>query len=56
MDRRGLVLDNQLNPSNDEATRYGKLLFSDSDDEYGLKGWQEKSQSETATKDKLLGR
>jgi hypothetical protein len=56
MDRRGLVLDNQLNPSNDEATRYGKLLFSDSDDEYGLKGWQEKTQSETATKDKLLGR
>jgi hypothetical protein len=52
MDRRGLVLENQLNPSKNESVRYGSLLFGESQEEYS--GWESKTGKEEATKDKLL--
>jgi hypothetical protein len=54
MDRRGLVLEQQLNPSKSETVRYGSLLFGDSEDSYN--GWEAKKAAETASQDKLLGR
>ena len=54
MDRRGLVVDGQLKPSDDEGVRYGKLLFGNSIQDYS--GWDEKQGKLKEQKDKLLGR
>ena len=54
MDRRGLIADKQLKPSNDEATRYGKLLFGETLQDYS--GWDDKELIMKAQKDKLLSR
>jgi hypothetical protein len=54
MDRRGLVMDQQLKPSENEQTRFGGLLFSDSD-EYS-QGWEAKKQDEARGQDRLLGK
>ena len=37
MDRRGLVADGQLKPSDDEATRYGALLFGETIQDYSVR-------------------
>ena len=54
MDRRGLVADGQLKPSDDEATRYGKLLFGETIQDYS--GWDSKQEALKAQKDKLLAK
>lgn len=54
MDRRGLVMEGELNPSKSETVRYGSLLFGDSEDSYS--GWGERKAVEAAGQDKLLGR
>ena len=54
MDRRGLVIDNQLKPSEDEATRYGKLLFGETLQDYS--SWDGQQAKLKAQSDKLLGR
>lgn len=38
LDRRGLVADGQLKPSEDESIRYGRLLFGESLQDYS--GWE----------------
>ena len=54
MDRRGLVADGQLKPSEDEAIRYGKLLFGETLQDYA--GWDEKQAKMMREKDKLLSK
>lgn len=54
MDRRGLIADGQLKPSDDESIRYGRLLFGETQQEYS--GWDEKQAKAKAEKDKLLAR
>jgi len=54
MDRRGLVADGQLKPSDDEATRYGKLLFGESIQDYS--GWDAQQTKMMQEKNKLLSK
>jgi hypothetical protein len=53
-DRRGLVMEKQLKPSDNEQVRYGALLFGDTKEDY--QGWAEKAAQAEETKNKLLGR
>lgn len=53
-DRRGLVMEKQLKPSDNEQVRYGALLFGDTKEDY--QGWAEKAAQADETKNKLLGR
>eukprot|EP00316_Scyphosphaera_apsteinii_P021135 CAMPEP_0119312874 /NCGR_PEP_ID=MMETSP1333-20130426/27063_1 /TAXON_ID=418940 /ORGANISM="Scyphosphaera apsteinii, Strain RCC1455" /LENGTH=369 /DNA_ID=CAMNT_0007317555 /DNA_START=64 /DNA_END=1173 /DNA_ORIENTATION=- len=52
MDRRGLVADGQLKPSNDETIRYGRLLFGESASDYT--GWEENQNADKSGTDRLL--
>lgn len=52
MDRRGLVAEGQLKPSNDESIRYGRLLFGESLSDYG--GWESASNLDKGGTDKLI--
>ena len=54
MDRRGLIADGQLKPSDDEAIRYGKLLFGETIQDYT--GWDAEQAKLKAQKDKLLAK
>jgi len=54
MDRRGLIADGQLKPSDDEAVRYGKLLFGESIQDYSA--WDGQQAKLKAEKDKLLSK
>merc|ERR1711871_1388118 len=48
LDRRGVVMEKQLKPSEVEEVRYGSLLFGDSKEEY--QGWAERTAEAEATK------
>ena len=54
LDRRGVVMEKQLKPSDNEQIRYGGLLFGDTKEDY--EGWAEKAGASEELKNKLLGR
>ena len=54
MDRRGLVASGQLKPPSDETIRYGRLLFSETLEDYY--GWEGSTNSKAGDRVKgILG-